>query len=230
MKKIGIIGAMDIEVEELISSMEDIKSQRISNIDYYEGKLQGQNVVVAKCGIGKVHASVCTQTMILEYGPDLIINTGVAGSLSPKLDIGDIVISDGVVQHDFDVSAFDKPPGLISGIDIIKIPSSDNLVRKLVKAAEGLENTNVIVGTVASGDQFINNKEKKDYIVENFDALCTEMEGAAIGHVCYINELDFCIVRAISDKADGSADMDFDSFVDLAVENSLKLINNFLLS
>ena len=208
MRKIGIIGAMDIEVEELINSMEDVKKQTISNIDYYEGKLQGKNVVVAKSGVGKVHAAVCTQTMILKYGPDAIINTGVAGSLSPELDIADIVISDGVVQHDFDVSPFGKPVGLISGIDLIKIPCNDVLANKLVKAAKILKDTNVAMGTIASGDQFISSMEKKDYIVNNFNALCTEMEGASIGHVCYINDVDFCIVRAMSDKADGTANMD----------------------
>lgn len=228
MKKVGIIGAMDIEVEELINSMEDIKKETISSIDYYEGKLQGKNVVVAKCGVGKVHAAVCTQTMILKYVPDAIINTGVAGSLSNDLDIADIVISDGVVQHDFDVSPFGKPVGLISGLDLIKIPCNKELVNRLLRSSQILENTNVAVGTVASGDQFIGSKEKKDYIVNNFNALCAEMEGASIGHVCYINDVDFCIVRAMSDKADGTANMDFDEFVHLAVEKSIKLVNNFL--
>ncbi|HKM00666.1 MAG: 5'-methylthioadenosine/adenosylhomocysteine nucleosidase [Tissierellia bacterium] len=226
--KIGIIGAMDIEVEELINSMEEIKKETISSIDFYEGKIQNKNVVVAKCGVGKVHAAVCTQTMILKYAPDAIINTGVAGSLSPDLDIADIVISDGVVQHDFDISSFGHPVGLISGLDLVKITCNEELVRKLGNAAKTLEDTHVAVGTVASGDQFICSKEKKDYIVDNFNALCTEMEGAAIGHVCYINNVDFCIIRAMSDKADGTAHMDFPSFVEIAVKKSITLINNFL--
>ncbi len=226
--KIGIIGAMDIEVEAFINSMYDIKKETISKIDFYEGKLQDKNIVVAKCGIGKVNAAVCTQTMILKHAPEAIINTGVAGSLSNELNIADIVISDGVVQHDFDVSAIGIPVGLISGIDLIKIPCSDKLVKKLLKAAEVLEGTNIAVGTVASGDQFINSMDKKNYIVNNFNALCTEMEGASIGHVCYMNNVDFCIVRAISDKADGTATMDFNAFVNIAVEKSIKLINNFL--
>lgn len=226
--KIGIIGAMDIEVEELIKAMEDIKKETVSRIDFYEGKLQARDVVVAKCGVGKVHAALCTQTMILKYKPDVIINTGVAGSLSPDLNIGDIVISDGVVQHDFDISSFGYPVGLISGLDLVKISCREELVKSLENAAKLLEDTRVAVGTVASGDQFISSWEKKDYIVNNFNALCTEMEGAAIGHVCYINDVDFCIVRAMSDKADGSAHMDFPSFVDLAVKKSIILINNFL--
>jgi len=223
--KIGIIGAMDIEVAELISSMENIKKETISSTVYYEGTLQGRNVVVAKCGVGKVHAAVCAQTMILKYKPDCIINTGVAGSLNSDLDIADLVISESVVQHDYDTSGFGDPVGLISGINLINIPCSKTLVESSAKTIEG---TNVIVGTIASGDQFICSQDRKDYIVKHFDALCAEMEGAAIGHVCYLNNVDFCIVRAISDKADGSAHMDFPSFTKIAANKSTQLISTFL--
>lgn len=226
--KIGIIGAMDVEVAELIESMENIKKDTISGIVYYEGTLQGKDVVVAKCGIGKVHAAVCAQTMILKYNPAAIINTGVAGSLSASLDIGDLVVSNKVVQHDFDTSGVGDPIGLISGIDLIEIPCPEMLVEKIEASAKKIENTKVFVGTIASGDQFICSVSKKDYIVENFKALCAEMEGAAIGHVCYLNNVDFCIIRAISDKADGSAHMDFPAFVQVAAKKSINLINNFL--
>lgn len=228
--KIGIIGAMDVEVAELIESMDNIKKETISSTVYYEGTLQGKNVVVAKCGVGKVHAAVCAQTMILKYKPDAIINTGVAGSLNSELDIADLVISNNVVQHDMDTSGLGDPIGLISGVNLINIPCSNSLVEKIEKAAKTIENTNVIVGTIASGDQFICNQDKKDYIVNNFNALCAEMEGAAIGHVCYLNNVDFCIVRAISDKADGSAHMDFPEFTKIAAKKSTQLINTFLKS
>ncbi len=226
--KIGIIGAMDIEVAELISSMENIKKETISSTVYYEGTLKGRNVVVAKCGVGKVHAAVCAQTMILKYKPDCIINTGVAGSLNSDLDIADLVISESVVQHDYDTSGFGDPVGLISGINLINIPCSKTLVEKIQSSAKTIEGTNVIVGTIASGDQFICSQDRKDYIVKHFDALCAEMEGAAIGHVCYLNNVDFCIVRAISDKADGSAHMDFPSFTKIAANKSTQLISTFL--
>jgi len=226
--KIGIIGAMDVEVAELIESMENIKKEEISSIVYYEGKLQGKDVVVAKCGIGKVYAAVCAQTMILKYSPDAIINIVVAGSLNLDLDIADLVISSKVVQHDMDTSALGDPVGLISGIDLIEIPCSADLVEKIENSAKLIEETNVFVGTIASGDQFISSMSRKDYIVEHFNALCAEMEGAAIGQVCYLNNVDFCIVRAISDKADGSAHMDFPTFVQIAAKKSTKLINNFL--
>jgi adenosylhomocysteine nucleosidase len=166
--------------------------------------------------------------MILKYEPDIIINTGVAGSLSTDLRIGDIVISDGVVQHDYDASPIGIPPGMISGINLIKVPCNEELVKKLVQAAQVLKDTNVAAGTVASGDQFICSKEKKDCIATTFDALCVEMEGAAIGHACYINKVDFCIIRAMSDMADGSAHMDFDTFVEIAVEKTILIIKNFL--
>ncbi len=226
--KIGIIGAMEIEVAELRELMQDVKQEEISNVIYYEGKIHGKDVIVARCGVGKVHAAVCAQTMILKYSPDLIINTGVAGSLNSQLDIGDLVISDFVVEHDMDTSPLGDPVGLISGINIIKIPSAKNVVGMINAAAKTIENTNTFVGTIASGDQFICNVERKNFIVANFDALCTEMEGAAIGHVCYLNKVDFCIVRAISDKADGSAHMDFPTFVQIAAKKSTQLMNNFL--
>lgn len=226
--KIGIIGAMDVEVNELIESMNNIKKETISGIVYYEGTLQDKDVVVAKCGVGKVHAAVCAQTMILKYKPDTLINTGVAGSLNSDLDIADLVISDNVVQHDMDTSGIGDPVGLISGLNIINIPCPKELVEKIKKSADTIEGTNVKVGTIASGDQFICNQDKKEYIVKHFDALCAEMEGAAIGHVCFLNKVDFCIIRAISDKADGSAHMDFPEFVKIAAKKSTQLINTFL--
>lgn len=228
--KIGIIGAMEVEVSEIRESMENVSCEEISGITYYKGIIDKQEVLLARSGVGKVHASVCAQTMILKYSPDVIINTGVAGSLSSKLDIGDLVISDFVVEHDMDTSALGDPVGLISGLNIIKIPSSKHVAEMIHNAAKKIENTNVFIGTIASGDQFICNVNRKNYIVDNFDALCTEMEGAAIGHVCYLNNVDFCIVRAISDKADGTAHMDFPSFVKIAAKKSSKLIHGYLKS
>ncbi|WP_326906729.1 5'-methylthioadenosine/adenosylhomocysteine nucleosidase [Sedimentibacter sp. MB31-C6] len=226
--KIGIIGAMDVEIAEIKDSMKNITQEKISSVTYFQGTIHDKEVIVAKCGIGKVHAAVCAQTMILRYSPNVIINTGVAGSLNNKLDIGDLVISDYVVQHDFDTSGVGDPIGLISGLNLIKIPCKKSLVEKIKDAANNIENTNVYVGTIASGDQFICNTKQKDYIINHFDALCAEMEGAAIGHVCYLNNIDFCIVRAMSDKADGSANMDFPVFVQRAAKKSIELIDNYL--
>jgi len=225
---VGIIGAMEIEVAEIKELMKDVSQVEISGITYYKGNIYGKDVVVAKSGVGKVHAAVCAQTMILKYAPSLIINTGVAGSLNTKLDIADLIISDFVVEHDMDTTGLGDPLGLISGLNIIKIPVSSKIVNKVKEAASIIEDTNIYVGTIATGDQFICDVEKKNYIVEKFDALCVEMEGAAIGHVCYLNKTDFCIVRSISDKADGSAHIDFPSFVKVAAKKSTELIHNYM--
>ncbi|MDD4781021.1 MAG: 5'-methylthioadenosine/adenosylhomocysteine nucleosidase [Tissierellia bacterium] len=226
--KIGIIGAMEVEVAEIKELMNNVVEETISGIIYYQGKIYNKNVIVAKCGVGKVHAAVCTQTMILKYSPDVIINTGVAGSLNSNLNIGDLVISDNVIQHDFNTSALGDPIGLISGINLVRIPSTYSIVKKIKQAAETIKDTNTYIGAIASGDQFICSENQKNYIVNNFGALCAEMEGAAIGHVCYLNNVDFCIVRAISDKADNSSHMDFPTFVQIAAKKSTILISNFL--
>ena len=228
--KIGIIGAMEVEVAEIKELMNNVVEEIISGVTYYQGTIYNKDVIVAKSGVGKVHAAVCAQTMILKYSPDVIINTGVAGSLNSNLNIGDLVISDNVIQHDFNTSALGDPLGLISGINLVRIPSTPHIAEKIKNAAETIEDTNVFVGDIASGDQFICSPTHKNFIINNFGALCAEMEGAAIGHVCYLNNVDFCIVRAISDKADGSAHMDFPTFVQIAAKKSTILINNFLKS
>lgn len=228
--KIGIIGAMEIEVEGLKHLMNNISKEVISGITFYEGKIFDKDVVVAKCGVGKVHAAMCAQTMIFKYSPNAIINTGVAGSLDSSLDIADLVISDYLVQHDMDTTGVGDSLGFISGIDIIKIPASPQLVHKLLQASKILDNTNVKVGIIATGDQFVCDLKDKSYIVDNFKALCTEMEGGSIAQVCYINNIDFCVIRSISDKADGSAHMDFPSFVKIAAKKSTELMLNFLKS
>lgn len=227
----GIIGAMDIEVRALIDSMENAKLKRISSIDYYSGRLYGQDIVVAKCGAGKVNAAVCTQAMIMSFGPETIINTGIAGGLDKQIHILDIVISDSVVEHDLDTTVFGDPPGFISGLGIVKIDCADHLVKKACQAAKAVENTRVFTGTIASGDQFISSPEQKNKIHSTFGALCAEMEGAAIGHVCYMNNTDFCIIRCISDNADGSAaDMDYPAFSKKAAAKSIEIIHNYLKS
>lgn len=226
--KIGIIGAMEIEVAELKQLMNNISTEKISGITYYKGQINEKDVVVAKSGVGKVNSAVCTQTMILKYSPDVIINTGVAGSLDTRLNIADLVISDYVIQHDMDTSALGDPFGYISGLNIIKIPSTKHIIDKIKTSAKAIEDTNVFVGTIASGDQFISTNEQKKFITTNFNALCAEMEGASIGHVCYMNNVDFCIVRAISDNANGDAHIDFSSFVQIAVKKTTQLILNFL--
>ena len=224
----GIIGAMRIEVETIKSLMENKQSQTVSGVEYVSGTLHGKEIVVAVCGIGKVAAAMCAQTMILKYSPDAIINTGVGGSLSEKLNICDVAIAESLVQHDMDTSPLGDPVGLISGINIINIPCDAAVVGKLEKCVEALGGIKAVRGVIASGDQFIADGAKKDYIKSNFDAIVCEMEGASIAQVCYTNGVPFGVVRAVSDCADGSSHMDYGEFLPVAAANAAKLIELFV--
>ena len=224
---IGIIGAMQTEVDLLISKIENAQTQSISGIDFVSGRIHEKEVVVAKCGIGKVFAALCAQTMILRYGVDMLINTGVGGAIYEELDIGDIAVSDFVVQHDMDTTAIGDPLGLISGINVIKIAADQGLVADFCRAAEK-KGARCLVGTIASGDTFISSSERKKSIAAAFGAVVCEMEGAAIGQVCYVNKIPFCIVRAVSDKADGSSGVDYMTFVAAAAEKNAGVILEFL--
>ena len=219
---IGIIGAMDVEVENLKAKIENKKIEAFSGIEFISGKIFDKDVVVAKCGIGKVFASICAEAMILKYNPEFIINTGVAGTLTCELSIGDVAISESVCQHDMDTSPIGDPKGLLSGINIINIPADEYLVN-LAETVIKEQNINCKKGVIASGDQFIASKEQKDFILSEFSAIACEMEGASIGHVCYVNKVKFLVLRAISDSADNSSHMDYPTFLKMASENSTKV-------
>ena len=223
---IGIIGAMSVEVEALKAKIEDAESYTVSGIEFVSGTLCKKRVVVAQCGIGKVFAAICAQTMILKYGVKKIINTGVAGTLSEKIGILDFAISDAVVQHDMDTTAIGDAPGLISGINIVHIPASAWLSAQTQECAHAL-GYNCLCGTVASGDQFINNANKKTFIRDTFGAIACEMEGAAIAHAASRNGIPFVIIRAISDKADDSAQMDYPTFERIAAHRCAAVTQAF---
>lgn len=224
---IGIIGAMKQEIEMLEAMLESSSSETVSGIEYVKGKLHGTDVVLAVCGIGKVFAAICAQTMILRYAPDAIINTGVAGTLTDKLGIGNLCIADKVVQHDMDTSPIGDPKGLISGINVIYIPTSEELSLKLKTIAD-TKNTKNILGTLASGDQFVADESVKDRIRSNFGASACDMEGASIGQVCYVNNVPFAVVRAISDGANDGASLDYPTFVKLAAKTSAAIVEEFV--
>ncbi len=223
---IGIIGAMDIEVESIKALLTDKKEEKISGVNFVSGKIADKDVVVAKCGVGKVFAALCAEAMILKFAPDMIINVGVAGCLDSSLKIGSIVIADSVVQHDMDISALGHPLGLLDGLDIVKIPADKEIYTALEKSVSDL-GLSYTVGTIASGDQFVADSGKKKFIIDNFDAKSCEMEGGAIGHVCYVNGVPFGILRAMSDGADDGASMDFPTFTRMAAENSTNVIKSF---
>ena len=224
---IGIIAAMDSEISAIKNEMTDKTTETVSGIEFVKGKLCGKDAVVAKCGIGKVFAAICAQTMILKYSPRLVINTGVGGTLSDKLNIGDIAVAANVVQHDMDTSPLGDPVGLVSGINIVHFPA-DARAAELISAAADSLGINNARGTIASGDQFIASREKKNYIKDNFGAVACEMEGAAIGHVCYVNDIPFAVIRAISDSADDSSHMDYGEFLKIAAERSFRVVTRFV--
>ena len=224
---IGVIAAMQIEIDALKERLENSETVTYSGIDYVCGSLHGKRVIAAKCGIGKVFAAVCAQTMILKFAPDCIINTGVAGALNPKLHITDIVIGERTVQHDMDTSAIGDPVGLVSGINVVFFDSDKYVVETIENAAKELELVNMR-GTVACGDRFVSDSETKKKIVENFSADACDMESAAMSHVCYINNVPFGAIRAISDGADGDAQMDYPTFAALAAERGIALTDKFI--
>ncbi len=209
--KLGIIAAMKVEAENIIASMTDIETKEYSGIVYTSGKIGDNYVVCAVCGIGKVFAAMCAQVMAVEYKPEYIVNSGVAGTLTNKLSIGDIAISVDAVQYDMDTSAIGDPVGLISGINVIKIPASRELGDKIAAIASEY-GVKTYAGTIATGDRFVADKETKAKIVEMFDGIACEMEGAAVAQVCYVNKIPFCVIRAISDSADGEAHEDYPTF------------------
>jgi len=224
---IGIIGAMEVEVNELKKRLQNPKCERISGIDFVSGTLHEKEVVIASCGVGKVFAAIAAEAMILKYSPEIIVNSGVAGALSAELEVTDIVIAEDVVQHDMDTTPLGDPPGLLSGINIVNIPCSKRGAECLKKATEecGIKNK---TGRIASGDVFVDSLSKKREIAEKFFATACEMEGASIGHVCYVNGVEFAVLRAISDSLKDGSDMEYYEFVKVAAKNSIMVMDRFV--
>ena len=216
MKKLGIIGAMSMEVETLVSSMEGPVKTEIAGSIFHEGTLEGLPCVVVQCGVGKVNAALCAQILCTAFGVTHLVNTGVAGSLCRDLDIADLLVSRDAMYHDFDCVHFGYPYGQVPGLDTLCFPADDQLLAYAFQAAEAVNPGHTRIGRVASGDQFIADKAKKDFIIEKTGAMCTEMEGAAIAQTAWRNKVPFVILRAISDKADDSAEMDYPTFETLA--------------
>ena len=214
--KLGIIGAMDVEVATLKEKMENATLSSHAGSTYCEGTLEGCPVVVVQCGVGKVNAALCAQILISVFGVTHLVNTGIAGSLCAQLDIGDLVISRDAIHHDFDLRFWGRPIGQVPGFDVVAFPAEETLMNAAWAAAEAENPGHTKIGRVASGDQFICSKEQKEKIIADTQAICAEMEGASIAHAAYRNGIPFVIIRAISDKADDSADMDYPTFEALA--------------
>lgn len=223
MTKLGIIGAMSMEVETLVSSMENAAPKTIAGSLFYEGTLEGLPCVVVQCGVGKVNAALCAQILCTAYGVTHLVNTGIAGSLCADLDIADLLVSRDAMYHDFDCVHFGYPYGKVPGMDTVAFPADETLMAYAFQAAETVNPGHTKIGRVASGDQFVADKEKKAFIIEKTQALCTEMEGAAIAQTACRNGVPFVILRAISDKADDSAEMDYPSFETLSAHRCAQM-------
>lgn len=225
MNKIGIIGAMELEVEQLKAEMTDTHIITKAGMEFHDGILNGASAVVVRCGIGKVNAALCVQILADEFHVTHVINTGVAGSLNAKLDIGDILVSKDAIHHDMDVTIFGYQLGEVPQMGFREFQADRQLVDLAVKTCEKVNpDIHVISGRVVSGDQFISSKEVKERLISVFQGDCAEMEGASIAHGAYLNGIPFVIIRAISDKADDSAEMDYPAFERAAAKHSAALV------
>lgn len=210
---IGIIGAMDVEVKTLKDEAKITKTTQIAGMEFCEGRLEEKDVVIVKCGMGKVNAGICANILINDFGCTKIINTGVAGSLDNQIDVGDIVVSTDAVQHDFDVTFLGFAKGEIPYTGKYAFPADEALRAAAVKAVkECAPEIHVFEGRVCSGDQFISETTQKDTITTNFGGMCCEMEGASIAQVCYLNNTPFVVIRAISDKPGKTEYVDYTVF------------------
>lgn len=229
MKRIGIIGAMDLEVEHLKGEMQISRIVDKAGMEFYTGTLKGVDVVIVRSGIGKVNAGLCAQILADVFQVTHIINTGVAGSLNAKLDIGDILISRDALYHDVDVRIFGYQLGEVPQMGCREFKADKAMIEAAVSSCKEVNpDIHVEVGRILSGDQFISDKAKKETLIAYFQGDCTEMEGAAIAHSAYLNKIPFVIIRAISDKADDSAEMDYPTFEREAAKHSAKLVEHMI--
>lgn len=229
MSVVGIIGAMEEEVAALKEKIVIDEVKEYASLEFYIGKMYEKDIVVVRCGIGKVNAAVCTQIMIDKFGVDMIINTGVAGAVSNELNIADIVVSSDALQHDMDATGFGYKVGEIPRMDVSCFKADEKLIELAKKASSNkIADHKVFVERIVSGDQFVSDMKIKERLIKDFNGFCTEMEGAAIAHVCHLNKIPFVIIRSISDKADNSAETNFEEFTQIAADNSTKIIEGMI--
>lgn len=222
---IGIIGAMDEEVAKVKEQMTNVEIKTAAGMDFYKGIMGKKEVVVVRSGIGKVNAAICSQILADQYHVTAIINTGIAGSLKNEINIGDVVLSTDALHHDMDAAGFGYEPGQIPRMEVFSFAADQHLLEVAKACCErAVPEIGVHMGRVVSGDQFISDKAKKQWLSDTFAGYCTEMEGAAIAQAAYLNNIPFLIIRAISDKADDSAEMDYSEFEAAAICHSVKLL------
>ena len=227
--KIGIIGAMDMEVDSLKADAKISRVVRKANMDFYEGTLMGKETVIVRCGIGKVNAAVCAQILADDFKVTHIVNTGVAGSLDARLEIGDVVVSTEAMEHDVDSTGLGFQRGEHPYSGMINFPASEELREKAVRAVKiAAPDVHVLEGRICSGDQFISSQKKREDLIEAFGGCCAEMEGGAIAHACYLNGIPFVVIRAMSDKSDDSGHVSFEEFAKVAAARSAAIVKSML--
>lgn len=229
MKKYGIITAMKEEMQEIEKIMREIEKQKIYELTFIKGKINQNDVVLVEAGVGKVNAARTTQILIDNFKVDIVINVGSAGSANDELEIGDIVIGEKIVQHDFDITAFGHPKGFISNVGQF-LESDKKLVNEFEKIALNQKENefNIKIGTVASGDIFCTDIRMKNKIREKFNADAIEMEGAAIAQVCKLDKVPFIIIRSISDKPNGNNNVTFDKFLEKASKRCAQILKKVI--
>lgn len=226
--KIGVITAMEEELEVLLKELTDVEKEVVSRNTIYKGRMGNKEVVASVCGIGKVNAAISTQTLIREYGIDSVVHVGVAGSLKEDIGIGNIVIADNVVQYDVDATIFGDRLGQVPRLDTFDFKCDKNLVDLAKSVSEENVENKTFVGRIVTGDQFLTSKEKVDSLVKEFDALAADMESASIAQTCYLNDIPFVVIRTISDNGDDTSHTDYENYKDKAIENYLNLIKKLL--
>ena len=226
---IGIICAEQEELNAIIKIAENTKTIKFKSFEFILGKILNKECVFTLSGCGKVNSAICVQTMIIIYNPKIILNIGVAGSMDKKTNINDLIIADGTIQYDYDVSAFaDRKKGQVSGFEFVKFICDKNIVKTLINCVNEIENIQTHVGTVLTGDKFINSKKISDNLKNEFDGIACEMEAASIAQVCYINHVPLGIIKSISDNADKSSYVDFLEFIKTASNNTAVLLKKFI--
>lgn len=225
---IGIIGAMDEELAILLELMEVERDVVKADMNFKIGTIDNKNIVVVRCGIGKVNAAICTQILVDDFKVDKVINVGIAGGIGKDVCPGDVVVGTSLVQHDVDATNFGYELGQIPRLDTLEFKCDDNLVKLAKKACEGHLEHKCFTGKIATGDQFIASVDKVRWIKETFGAIACEMEGGSIAHVCYLNSVPFVVIRSISDNADNGAHLDYDKFQDIAIKNSTNILKTMI--
>lgn len=226
---LGVIGAMEEEVEILKEKMDIKETVTVAGMEFYNGTLADKNIVLVRSGVGKVNMATCTQILVDKFGVDALVNSGVAGTMDEELNQGDIVISTDAVQHDFDTTVFGDPLGEISRLGVRFFEADKDMIEISKKAAANVDGMTIKEGRVASGDQFVAGGDIADRIKENFgDVSAVEMEGASMAQVAYLNEIPFVILRSISDKANGEADLSYEEFLPIAAKNASTLLEEFI--